>query len=250
MAAEWFIYVNGQQHGPYTAQQLMQGAARGKISPATKIRKGSNGQWVDAGQVAGLFQQGTATQAATPPPVSPPAVDKLLPPATTHQTTPPPPPPAYAPAQQDQRGKRTSSGYVRSAIFVIAGALLLGWAGYEYDHHQTTNREWEALQTSKRLNERRLTQAQQRFTLTRDDTEVNRLIDEQLKLASQITENEKISTQAPAISFLIALTGLALGIIGIVICKRPLVVLLAIFGVGIIGVAVLVAAAAMFMAGG
>ena len=56
MAAEWFLKVGDQVHGPMSAAELRQKAAAGLIGPETPIRKGADGQWVRAEKVQGLFQ--------------------------------------------------------------------------------------------------------------------------------------------------------------------------------------------------
>jgi len=55
-AANWFLKVGNQVHGPMSAAELRQKAAAGLIGPETPIRKGADGQWVRAEKVQGLFQ--------------------------------------------------------------------------------------------------------------------------------------------------------------------------------------------------
>ena len=56
MAADWFVAINGQQYGPFSSKQIREGVANGRITRATKIKKGTDEQWFDASMVPGLFQ--------------------------------------------------------------------------------------------------------------------------------------------------------------------------------------------------
>ena len=71
MAAEWFLKVGNQVHGPMSAAELRQKAAAGLIGPETPIRKGPDGQWVRAEKVRGLFSRGDSLP-LPPPPNAPP----------------------------------------------------------------------------------------------------------------------------------------------------------------------------------
>ena len=70
MASEWYVQHGGKQYGPMTAANLKKLAAERKISPATQVRQGAEGQWVAASRVQGLFAA-PATQSATPMPPQP-----------------------------------------------------------------------------------------------------------------------------------------------------------------------------------
>ena len=68
-AAAWHIAVNGQTQGPFTPDQLAQGAASGQFSPQTLVWSNGMQSWTPAAEVpqlAGYFQQ------ASPPPPPPP----------------------------------------------------------------------------------------------------------------------------------------------------------------------------------
>ncbi len=82
MAAEWFLKVGNQVHGPMSAAELRQKAAAGLIGPEAPICKGADGQWVRAEKVRGLFPKGDSPPLAAPPP------------ATVRVPPLPPPPPA------------------------------------------------------------------------------------------------------------------------------------------------------------
>jgi membrane protease subunit (stomatin/prohibitin family) len=65
----WHVAVNGQSQGPFSLQQVAQGAAQGQITRDTLVWTAGMGGWTPAGQVpqlAGFF-------GAAPPPPPPPA---------------------------------------------------------------------------------------------------------------------------------------------------------------------------------
>jgi len=69
-AAAWHVAVDGQTQGPFSPQQIQQGASAGQITPETMVWSNGLGGWTPAGQVpqlSGLFHQ------APPPPPPPPA---------------------------------------------------------------------------------------------------------------------------------------------------------------------------------
>ena len=96
MANEWYVQHGGKQYGPMTSANLKKLAAEGKISPNTTVRLGSEGTWVPAARVQGLFAAGqpaAAPRAAqfpavdTPPP-APKAVDLAAPPIAPPRSLP------------------------------------------------------------------------------------------------------------------------------------------------------------------
>ncbi|MDG2390863.1 MAG: SPFH domain-containing protein [Planctomycetaceae bacterium] len=69
-AAVWHIAVDGQTQGPFSPQQIQQGAASGQVTPETMVWSNGIGAWTPAIQVpqlSPLFGQ------APPPPPPPPA---------------------------------------------------------------------------------------------------------------------------------------------------------------------------------
>lgn len=69
--ADWFITAAGREQGPFSAQQLKQFVAEGKLKPDMMVRKDGAGDPVPAGEVKGLFSTGPAsglTQAVPKPP--------------------------------------------------------------------------------------------------------------------------------------------------------------------------------------
>lgn len=87
MAHEWYVQHNGKLYGPLTSANLKKLAAEGKVSPSTNVRSGTEGNWVPAGRVQGLFAASATDgptvakapaptaaprQQVTPPPIAPP----------------------------------------------------------------------------------------------------------------------------------------------------------------------------------
>lgn len=74
MAGEWYVGKNGQQSGPFTAQQLKQMAIAGQLSPTDLLWKDGMSEWLPCSSVKGLFVESAATASAIPArPVSRPA---------------------------------------------------------------------------------------------------------------------------------------------------------------------------------
>jgi membrane protease subunit (stomatin/prohibitin family) len=65
-AASWHVAINGQQQGPFNAQQVADGVAKGSITRETLVWSAGMADWAPAGQVAQL------AGSFTPPPVPPP----------------------------------------------------------------------------------------------------------------------------------------------------------------------------------
>jgi uncharacterized protein (AIM24 family) len=64
MAAEWYFKVMGTEFGPIPATELVQYAANGKVTPETHVRKGQDGPWFPASNVARLFEKAAQRRAA------------------------------------------------------------------------------------------------------------------------------------------------------------------------------------------
>lgn len=58
MALPWFVQKNGQQHGPYSAEQLQQLAASGQLLHGDLVCQQGMTNWGAAGAVPGLFAAG------------------------------------------------------------------------------------------------------------------------------------------------------------------------------------------------
>jgi len=91
MATLWFYKVMGEEFGPCSAAELKEQAALGNIREDWLVRKGTDGQWVSAWRVKGLFDHArkppTATAVAEPPPIV-----QAVPVAHPAPPTPDPPP--------------------------------------------------------------------------------------------------------------------------------------------------------------
>ncbi len=67
MAQQWFYKVMGQQFGPVSSAELQNLAQNGTITLDTLVTTSSNGTWILAENVKGLFQISNET---TPPPIA------------------------------------------------------------------------------------------------------------------------------------------------------------------------------------
>ena len=67
MAADWFVIVNDEVRGPYTADQMRSAAKSGLVQASTSVRKGSDGDWFRADQIQGLLQPPGSNTAASAP---------------------------------------------------------------------------------------------------------------------------------------------------------------------------------------
>jgi hypothetical protein len=81
---EWYVQHGGKQYGPMSGANLKKLAAEGKITPATTVRRGAEGNWVPASRVQGLFAASTsasappAAKAAPPRAAKPPGAAKVV----------------------------------------------------------------------------------------------------------------------------------------------------------------------------
>jgi hypothetical protein len=72
MASEWYCRLMGTELGPFTSKQLLEMARQHRITPDDSVRKGSDGDWVGAHRVKGLFEDtgaSTIIMAHLPPDV-------------------------------------------------------------------------------------------------------------------------------------------------------------------------------------
>ncbi|MFG0334093.1 MAG: DUF4339 domain-containing protein [Maioricimonas sp. JB049] len=53
----WYYRLGDQEHGPFGFGQVMELAAGGTIDPATQVRAGRVGAWMEAGSIVGLFPE-------------------------------------------------------------------------------------------------------------------------------------------------------------------------------------------------
>jgi len=61
MSADWFCKIGERKVGPLSGQQLKSIVATGQLKPEHLVRRGSEGPWVPAGRIKGLFPDGTVT---------------------------------------------------------------------------------------------------------------------------------------------------------------------------------------------
>lgn len=57
MATQWFYRVMGHEFGPCSAADIRSYASLGRIGDDAEIRKGSDGEWISARRVKGLFNE-------------------------------------------------------------------------------------------------------------------------------------------------------------------------------------------------
>jgi len=61
MSVEWFCRLMGTEMGPYTSSQLIEMARSHRLTPDDSVRKGAEGNWVDAHRVKGLFEDAASS---------------------------------------------------------------------------------------------------------------------------------------------------------------------------------------------
>ena len=71
--ADWFVIVNDEIRGPYTADQMRSAAQKGLVVASTSVRKGSSGDWFRAELIKGLLPSA--------PPSTPPSLEGISEPA-------------------------------------------------------------------------------------------------------------------------------------------------------------------------
>ena len=132
MSADWFCKIGEKKYGPLNDKQLKTIVAKGQLKPEHLVRHGSEGPWVAAGRVKGLFpegaagnaqSQGNASQGKKPPQATgkplptgrrrlpPPLVSRRLlspPRACPRPPRPPRRPPPTSPRNCDWEGTSTT----------------------------------------------------------------------------------------------------------------------------------------------
>ena len=61
MSVEWYCRLMGAEMGPFTSSQLIQMARSHQLTPQDFVKKGSDGKWVDAHRVKGLFDEDSSS---------------------------------------------------------------------------------------------------------------------------------------------------------------------------------------------
>ena len=115
MANEWYYRAMTAELGPFAPSEMRQFAERGVIAPNTEVRKGTQGPWVEAVKVKGLFP-GRAE--------SPPA--RPNPPPAPHVKTPPAKP--LAAVTKDHRGQQRKLAIKPGVTIagITIGLLVIG----------------------------------------------------------------------------------------------------------------------------
>jgi hypothetical protein len=91
MAEDWFVKIEGKEKGPLNGQQLRTAVAKGKVLPEYLIRRGTDGPWVPAGRVKGLFPAQAAGDPAKPAKAKVAKPAAKTPPLAAAQAAPQPP---------------------------------------------------------------------------------------------------------------------------------------------------------------
>jgi hypothetical protein len=64
VAGQWYCEIDGEELGPLSAQQLRKMVVLHNITPSSRIRKGTTGEWITASRVRGLFTEAQAETSA------------------------------------------------------------------------------------------------------------------------------------------------------------------------------------------
>lgn len=89
MSADWFCKIGEKKVGPLNGQQLKTIVAKGQLRPEHLVRQGSEGPWVPAGRIKGLFPKSSAGSAQPQGKKSPQATAKPSPNTAAKPGTPP-----------------------------------------------------------------------------------------------------------------------------------------------------------------
>lgn len=76
MATEWFVGINGTQHGPLSSSQMRDMAAAGKIGPDDLVWRDGLAEWMPASQIQGLVFSGKQLPVSTVTTPSAPAASQ------------------------------------------------------------------------------------------------------------------------------------------------------------------------------
>ena len=63
---QWFVSVEGQQHGPYSGEQLVEFTGTGNITRESMVWTEGMAEWLPAAQIDGLFPAEAPVAAAAP----------------------------------------------------------------------------------------------------------------------------------------------------------------------------------------
>lgn len=134
MSADWFCKIGEKKVGPLNNQQLKTLVAKGQLKAEHLVRRGSEGPWVPAGRIKGLFAQAAAQSSAQGK--AAPASAKPLPKAAKSDAAPAakagplpaaaeaPPPPAELPQELALGGTRKHGVQLDNFEFEAAPVMV------------------------------------------------------------------------------------------------------------------------------
>lgn len=117
MSAQWYLYKDGRQQGPFSLEDLYRQAEAGLFGPADLVWTGGMADWIRAEQVKGLI---FASSPASPASPGPPSAPQLGPPLSYQQQG----SGSHRAAPAPGRGKG-----VLIALIVVLAVVVLG-GGY------------------------------------------------------------------------------------------------------------------------
>ncbi len=107
--ADWFVIVNDEIRGPYTADQMRSAAQKGLVVASTSVRKGSSGDWFRAELIKGLLPSAPPStppsleESASPPSAAASAPSAPIPGIKAEGPAEPPKPPKPPPANAGEQ---------------------------------------------------------------------------------------------------------------------------------------------------
>lgn len=133
---DWYIEANGENSGPFTDDELVYLRDRGRLTRRDKVRRGQQGQWMQAAKLTRLFPGGSTggvtTETRRPAPVvsnaparsAPAAPDP--PAASPHEapSAPPPQAPAPPPLRNDDGRRKILIAIVILLVVLLLAALI------------------------------------------------------------------------------------------------------------------------------
>lgn len=69
--SDWYVLINGKQHGPMTEKTLRDMGSSGKISPTDLIWTDGMAEWAEASKFNGIATNSLPKRNPPPPPISP-----------------------------------------------------------------------------------------------------------------------------------------------------------------------------------
>lgn len=153
MASRWYLQQGQQEQGPYKTADLRRMVQAGEVAPDSLVRRGEDGEWVEASRVMGLNPSNSPSESSSAEsPPSPPVARAVLPvaqplPTPQEQPTASATPPVVVRPPRGSRRKRGAGGgrsigmpvaamlaivMVLAVSFGVAGVVIYLWrAGNE-----------------------------------------------------------------------------------------------------------------------